>query len=100
MSIPTIFFGSVIAAMCGLLFHVLRGGRLSRMMLYVATAWVSFFAGQLVSEWIHWRVLRFGSLNLLPDLVATIIGLFTAEVLAGPEAESRQTRKSWKRRRK
>jgi hypothetical protein len=54
----------------------------------------------LVSEWIHWRVLRFGSLNLLPDLVATIIGLFTAEVLAGPEAESRQTRKSWKRRRK
>lgn len=100
MSIPTVFFGSVIAAMCGLLFHVLRGGRLSRMLLYVATAWVSFFAGQLVSEWIHWRVLRFGSLNMLPNLIATGIGLFTAEVLAGPTIESRQTRKGRKRRRK
>ncbi len=100
MSIPTFFFGSVIAVMCGLLFHVLRGGRLSRMLLYVATAWVSFFAGQLVSEWIHWRVLRFGSLNLLPNLIATGIGLFAAEVLATPETKARQTRKNQKRRRK
>ncbi len=100
MSIPTIFFGSVIAAMCGLLFHVFRGGRLSRMTLYVATAWVSFFAGQLVSEWIHWRVLRFGSLNLLPNLIATGIGLFSAEVLAGPDKEGKQTRRSRKQKRK
>ncbi len=100
MSIPSFFFGLVIATICGLLFHLLRGGRLSRMLLYIATAWVSFFAGQLVSEWISWRVLRFGSLNLLPDLIATLIGLMTAHVLAGPESKSDTSPRKRIRRRK
>ena len=100
MNIPALFFGIIIATICGVLFHIFRGGRLSRLLLYVATAWVSFFAGQLVSEWISWRVLRFGSLNLLPNLIATGIGLLAADVLAGPEIESGQTRRSQRRRRK
>jgi len=100
MSIPSFLIGMVIATLCGLLFHVLRGGRLSRMLLYISTAWVSFFAGQLVSEWISWRVLRYGSLNLLPDLIATFIGLLTANVLAGPNSEPAQTRRSRKQRHK
>ncbi len=100
MSIPSLFFGSVIATICGLLFHLLRGGRLSRMLLYIATAWVSFFAGQFASEWITWRVLRFGSLNLLPDIIATIIGLMTAHVLSGPETKSDTSLRKKIRRRK
>jgi hypothetical protein len=100
MSIPSFFIGTVIAAICGLLFHLLRGGRLSRMLLYIATAWVSFFAGQLVSEWISWRVLRFGSLNLLPNIIATGIGLLTAHVLAGPDSKSDSSPRSRLRRQK
>jgi H+/Cl- antiporter ClcA len=100
MSIPSFFFGSIIATICGLLFHLLRGGRLSRMLLYIATAWVSFFAGQLVSEWISWRVLCFGSLNILPDLIATLIGLMTAHVLAGQENSSDTSSRKRIRRRK
>jgi hypothetical protein len=100
MSIPSFFLGMIISTICGLLFHVLRGGRLSRMLLYIATAWVSFFAGQMVSEWISWRVLRFGSLNLLPNCIATFIGLLTANVLAGPDTEPAQTRHSRKSSRK
>ena len=100
MNVPAIFFGSVIATICGLLFHLFRGGRTSRLMLYVTTAWVSFFVGQLVSEWIPWRVLRFGSLNLLPDLIATGIGLLTAEILAGPERDPNSQRRGLKHRRR
>jgi len=87
MNAPAFLLGTIIATLCGLLFHVFRGGRASRMLLYIATAWVSFFAGHLASEWIPWRVLRFGSLNLFPSILATGIGLLTAEVLAGPEKE-------------
>jgi hypothetical protein len=100
MSVPSFFIGMVIATICGLLFHILRGGRLSRMFLYLSTAWVSFFAGQMVSEWISWRVLRYGSLNLLPNLFATFIGLLTANVLAGPDSESTPTHRGRKQRRK
>lgn len=99
MNIPAFFFGLVIATICGLLFHFFRGGRLSRLLLYITTAWVSFFAGQLVSEWISWQVLRFGSLNLLPNLIATGIGLLTADVLAGSETKTNQTRIGQGRRR-
>lgn len=100
MNIPALFIGLIIATMCGLLFHIFRGGSLSRLLLYIATAWVSFFAGQLVSEWISWQVMRFGSLNLLPNLIATGIGLMVADVLAGPETESGQTRRGQRQRRK
>jgi uncharacterized oligopeptide transporter (OPT) family protein len=82
----SVFLGLLIASLCGLLYHLIRGGRLSRLGLYVASAWVSFFLGQMVGGLLGWRALRVGPLNLLPALLATAIGLVAADVLAGSEA--------------
>ena len=51
----------------------------------MVTAWVAFFTGHLVGNWLRWTALRVGPLNLLPALVATVLGLIAANVLAGGE---------------
>ena len=85
MTTQSAFLGLLIATLCGLLYHLIRGGGLSRLGLYVVTAWVAFFTGHLVGNWLRWTALRVGPLNLLPALVATVLGLIAANVLAGSE---------------
>jgi len=93
MLTPSLYLGFLIASACGALFHLLRGGSLSRLWLYLATAWVSFLAGHLLAEWIDWHLLQIGTLNLLSALLATWIGLLTASILAGREEQPRTRRK-------
>lgn len=85
MTTQSAFLGLLIATLCGLLYHLIRGGGLSRLGLYLVTAWVAFFTGHLVGNWLRWTALRVGPLNLLPALVATVLGLIAANVLAGGE---------------
>jgi hypothetical protein len=90
MTIPGIFLGMIISSLCALLFHVLRGGKFSRFILYTVTAWISFFLGHLIGQWLDWHLLRLGTINLFPALLATFVGLFASGVLAGPEYPKRQ----------
>lgn len=85
MTLPGLYFGILIATTCGLICYLLRGGGLPRLGLYVLTAWVAFFLGQLVGEWLDWRLFRYGTLNLFPAVFATVLGLTAASILAGPE---------------
>jgi flagellar motor component MotA len=89
LTAPTAFISLLIATACGLLFHLLRGGGLSRLGLYVATSWISFFLGHFVAEWLDWRLWRWGALNLFAALLATLLGLIASSILAGPERGTR-----------
>ena len=84
MNTPTIYIGFLIATLMGLVFHALRGGTLARLMLYLVTAWVAFFLGHGLAALLGWNAGRLGGLNLLPAIVATVIGLVAAALLAGP----------------
>ena len=84
MNLPAVYLGFLIASLLGLAFHALRGGSLARLVLYVVTAWIAFFLGHLLAGWMGWEAGRMGGLNLLPAIVATILGLFVASILAGP----------------
>ena len=86
MTTQSALLGLLIASVCGLVYHLIRGGGLARIGLYLASAWVSFFLGHLVGGLLDWRALRVGPLNLLPALLATVIGLVAGDVLAGSEA--------------
>jgi hypothetical protein len=74
--------GALIATICGLLYHLIRGGPLRRMSLFVVTSWIAFFAGNLVGNWIGWTALRFGTLNLLPALTGVALALIATDVLS------------------
>lgn len=92
MTIPSIFFGWLLASILGLVFHLVRGGRLARLFLYLLTAWIAFFAGHIVGEWLDWHLARIGPLNIFSAVMATIVGLFAASILAGPESPPRKRR--------
>jgi len=84
MSLPTVYLGFLIASLIGLAFHALWGGTLGRLVLYLVTAWVAFFLGHALAVLMGWDAGRLGGLNLLPAIVATVIGLMAASLLAGP----------------
>jgi hypothetical protein len=83
VTLQSILLGFLIATACGLLFHVVRGGPVSRIGLYVLAAWIAFWVGQLLSLLTGWEWGRVGTLNLVPALAATAVGLLAASVLAG-----------------
>jgi len=84
MTLPSAYLGLLVASLIGFGFHALRGGTLGRLLLYLGTAWVSLFLGHFVAEWSGWQAGRLGSLNLLPGVLAALLGVITASVLAGP----------------
>jgi len=86
MSPPSLYLGFLVASLLGLGFHAVRGGTLSRLLLYLVTAWIAFFLGHALASAFGWHTGRLGSLNLLPAVVATLVGLFAAALLAGPRA--------------
>ena len=96
MNAPSLFLAMLIATSCGLVFHLIRGGGLARLGLYVLTSWVAFFIGHLVGTWLEWDFMRIGTLNLLPALLAIALGLFIANLLAGPERKSKRQRRKRK----
>ena len=93
MTLPAAFFGWLLATVMGLVYHLVRGGSLGRLLLYLLTAWVTFFLGHFVSQWTGWHAGRVGPLNLAPALAAAIIGLISADFLAGPPPSDRRGRR-------
>ncbi len=85
MTLPSLFLGWLMASACGLLFHAIRGGPIQRLLLYLVTSWIAFFLGNTAGDWLDWQIGRFGTLNLFPAFLATVIGLITASILMGPE---------------
>lgn len=93
MITPAVYLGFLLSSALGLGFHLVRGSSLSRLMLYLCTSWVSFFVGHRLGEWIEWHTFRLGAINLLPALLASIIGLLTASILAGSDSRSKTRRR-------
>lgn len=87
MTIHSILLGFVIATLIGAVFHLLRGGSTRRLALHLIAANLSFFVGHVLSELIEWQLLRVGSLNLFPAILASFIGLLLFNALAGDEPE-------------
>lgn len=80
MTLPGILLGSVIAALYGALFHLIRGGGFGRMLLYLLLAIVGFWSGHLLGSYFGWQFLMVGPLNLgfasIGSIVLLLVGYF------------------------
>ncbi len=92
MTTQSFLFGWLIATGCGLTYHLVRGGRLKRLMFLLASAWVAFFLGHWVGGALGWTMFRIGPLNLASALVGTLLGLVAADILLGSEARTGKER--------
>jgi ABC-type uncharacterized transport system permease subunit len=87
MTLPGLLIAFLLATACGLAFHLVRGGSLARMAVYVFTAWVTFFTGHALAQAFGWTFGRLGSINLLAASVAVLLGLSAVSILARPEGK-------------
>lgn len=90
MTLYGFFLGLTIASACAFLFHILRGGSIKRLVLFLASAWIGFFSGHVLSELINWQLLRLGSINLFPALLGTIMSLVLTAILVKPNYRSQK----------
>ena len=75
MTIQTLLLGFLIATLYGAGFHLVRGGKLWRLGLYLIFAWIGFWGGHFLGRSIGWTFLKVGSLNLGMATLVSIIML-------------------------
>lgn len=64
MTIPSLLLALLIASLYGLLYHLIRGGGLGRLLLFLIFGWAGFALGHLVGVWRGWVLIPLGELNL------------------------------------
>jgi len=78
MTIPSLLFALLIASLYGVLYHLVRGGGLGRLLLFVIFAWAGFAAGHMIGVWQGWIFIPVGELNLglstLGSLMLLLLG--------------------------
>jgi hypothetical protein len=89
MTIPGMLLGTLIAGLYGALFHLIRGGSFGRLLLYLLLAVAGFWGGQLLGNYLGFKFLIVGPLNLGSASIGAVIlllaGYFLSLVQADPK---------------
>ena len=88
MTLPTILLGLLIALSYGAFYHLIRGGSIWRLFLYLALSVIGFAAGHVLGLWRGWTFLPLGSLNFGLSTVGSIVILILGDWLSHVEASS------------
>ena len=64
MTIPSLLFALLIASLYGVLYHLIRGGGLGRLLLFLIFGCAGFALGHLLGLWRGWILIPLGELNL------------------------------------
>lgn len=75
MDNPAVILGFVLSTLYGAAFHLVRGGNLGRLLMYLVLSWIGFALGQIISSVTGWSFYKIGSLNLVFGTVFSFIFL-------------------------
>ena len=64
MTIPSLLFALLISSLYGVLYHLIRGGGLGRLLMFLIFGWAGFALGHLLGIWRGWVLIPLGELNL------------------------------------
>jgi hypothetical protein len=87
MTLPALLFALLVALLYGALYHLIRGGRFWRLLLYFGLSILGFGIGHLVGLWRGWILLPLGSLNLGLSSLGSILVLVLGDWLSRIEAK-------------
>ncbi len=63
MTLPSILLGVVLSTLYGTAFHLLRGGSLGRLGLYLILSWAGFWIGHFAARALGWSFVPVGPLD-------------------------------------
>jgi lysylphosphatidylglycerol synthetase-like protein (DUF2156 family) len=73
MTLPSLVLGFLIATLLGAFLHLILGGGLGRLALYLLMGWTGFWVGQAVASQLEWSFDRLGQIHLM---TASIVCVF------------------------
>ena len=89
MTLPTLIFGGLVATLYGAIFHLIRGGGLGKLILYILLSWAGFFLGQFIAVRTGLEFINIGALNLgiatITSILFMIIGYWIFRGRSQPE---------------
>lgn len=89
MNTPSLLLGIVISTLYGTGFHLLRGGNLGKLILYLILGWAGFWLGQALANSLDWQFLSIGPLHLGMATLLSFIFLSLGYWLAKSERGGR-----------
>lgn len=95
MTIPALLFALLIALLCGVLFHIVRGREESssgwRLLMYLGLSILGFTVGQLISTWRGWNIYVFGSLDIGMGVIGSVLFLMLGEWLSRIDSQNKSS---------
>lgn len=76
MSTATLLLGSVISILLGAIFHLWRGGKAGRLLLFIVFSFAGFWIGHLLANSLEWNFDKLGQLHLAFGILGSLIFLF------------------------
>ena len=79
MTIPSLIFAFLIASLYGAFYHLVRGGKLGRLVLFLSLGWAGFGMGHLFGIWQGWLLFPLGELNLGLSSLGSLVFLLAGD---------------------
>ncbi len=86
---PTLTFGFVFATLLGAGFHLLLGGDVRRLAIFLLCGWCGFAAGHFTGVLLDASLMNVGALHFLPATFMAVILLIFAQALTSRRRTSR-----------
>lgn len=85
LTFPMILLGIVISTIYGTAFHMIKGGRLSHILLFVLLSWLGFWIGHAAGAQLGWDFAAVGQINLGMATLGSLVFLLVGEWLSRVE---------------
>lgn len=73
MTIASYFLGFVLSSLLGFAFHLWKGGKIGRIVLYLIFSWIGFWGAQILGTSLKIDFLMIGSLLVGFDLFGAVV---------------------------
>lgn len=92
MDIPTLLFGTLLALILGAIYHLLRGGRFGRLLIFLLFSCVGFVIGQWLGVTYELGFIKLGGVYLLPAAASSLVFLAIGDWLSLKQPEKKRRR--------
>ncbi|MCE2490878.1 MAG: hypothetical protein J4G17_13025 [Anaerolineae bacterium] len=86
---PVFTFAFILATLHGAVFHIIVGGDVRRLALFMLAAWSGFALGQMMANSLELRVLLVGEIHLGPASLCALVALVLVHLLTRSQSPPR-----------
>ncbi len=86
---PVLTFGFILATLHGAVFHIIVGGDVRRLALFMLAAWSGFALGQMMATSLDLKFLLIGEIHMGPASLCSLAALILAHLLSGSQSRPR-----------